>query len=88
MKRYLVFARTIGTQSWTLAHKMMPPIQNLPEHLKQFETTEETAIPAVFWKKESAELFAETIRKEWLGWWAGVPDQRHMEAYVAEVDLP
>ena len=88
MKRYIVFERCVGTQSWTIAHKAVPPIRNLPEHLKQFETDRETMVPAVFHLQEKAEDFVAEVKQTHRGWWAGIPDQRPMEACVACVDLP
>jgi len=88
MKSYIVFERCVGSKPWIIAHKPMPPIQNLPEHLKQFETDRETMIPAVFHLQEKAEAFATEVEQTHRVWWAGIPDQRPMEAYVACVDLP
>lgn len=88
MKRYVVFERVQGSKSWTIATKPVPPITNLPEHLKCLETDEITFIPAMFHLYELAEKFVNEIQSKKLGWWGGIPSQRPFESHIAEVDCP
>ncbi len=72
-KEYLVFERTQGSKCWTIAFKT---------------ARYGDPIPAVFLKRERAEDWVAEVHSKKLGWWGGKPNQRPMEAHIAEIVLP
>jgi len=72
---YVVFERTLGSKCWTLAYK---------EHWSDKTDT----MPAIFSSRLAAKRWVRDVHSKRLGFWGGKPDQRMMEAHIAEVQHP
>ena len=77
--RYVVFERTQGAKSWTIAHK---------RSVDKGDGQGDFTVPAMFHKRCLAEAFVLTVQSHRRGWWHGKPDQRPMESKIIKCVLP
>jgi len=86
-KRFVVFERPKGGKSWTIAYKESKEADRV---LKDGSTDGfgDFTVPAMFHRLDLAEKWVKDVHSKRLGWWGGKPDQRPMEAYIADVPVP
>lgn len=77
--RYVVFERTVGAKSWTIAVKKSV---DLGDGLGDFH------VPAMFARWALARAFVKNVQSKRLGWWNGKPNQRPMESKIIKCVLP
>ena len=77
--RYVVFERTVGAKSWTIAFK---------PSLYKGDGSRDFNVPAMFHRFDSARKFVKNVQKKRRGWWGGVPDQRPIESKIIKCVLP
>jgi len=80
-KRIVVFERVQGGKSWTIASK----------ESKESDRNDgfgDFTIPALFSRMDLAEKWVKNEHSKRRGWWGGKPNQRPMEAFIADVPVP
>ena len=79
--RYVVFERTVGSKSWTIASK-------LSIEAARGDRFEDFAVPAMFHRLNLAMEFVNEVQSERRGWWDLKPNQRPMESKIVKCVLP
>ena len=79
--RYVVFERTVGTKSWTIASKLSLEAER-GDKFGDFD------VLAIFHRLNLARKFVKEVQSKRRGWWDGKPNQRPMESKIVKCVLP
>lgn len=77
--RYVVFERTVGAKSWTIAVK---------KSIDRGDGIGDFQLPAMFARLSLAREFVKNVQSKRRGWWGGIPDQRPIESKIIKCALP
>jgi len=79
--RYVVFERTVGAKSWTIASK-------LSLAAARGDKFGDFTVPAMFHRLNLARKFVRDVQSKRRGWWGGKPNQRPIESKIIKCILP